>query len=822
MTCQPDRIGLRASLPTLCVAAGLAVCAVATSCFWVSEAPFVVGEGTLLREPLLSHWGNVPTIFSGHFTAFTDGEYRPFSCALLAAVRTFVPAGNATFWHLWLAGFHWLNALLVYLLARQVLAHAWGAGVAAGFFVLHPLGTLVVNHIDNFHYALGMTLLLNSATCYVAASRNGRPWWWLSAIGLFALALLTTMAALVLPVVLVTYEITRRASWRGTTARLTPFVGLLALMAPIWRMQAPPPVYYRAPAVRPGTWQRNLISVAGGSGQYVKGLLVGTNISTPLAELVPRRRSPGIASSWPVAPWTLLMAGTVWLVWRARRGTRGSAGLALVWIVATFGPFGSVTWLARNGHVSWPYVYLPLAGLSLLVGTFANEALRLRLARRRLVVGLLAAWCCWLGLQLVRRNLDAGSDLRYWHHVLALNPQSECASIELGKAHLRRGDVAQAIPMLFSPSVVDISASCRSMMAYYLNQGEPLAAAVHCQHVKEADSGLKFQTRHDLHARLLRAAGALGLAQEQWQLVLLANPYRTDAMGQLAEIWRLKGFATAARHLVARARAIDPNDSALGQMAQRLDSGSRLTPVVAVAPSDQLHYFTTLRKDPVVLREIVVLAERHSSDPVILMAAGCGLVRLGEPARACAKLDVALRELPSSSLLWATKCYALVQIGAYAEASQAADEALRLGSLDAATCCIVGTALLQQRRTKRAIQCLRRAIELDPSYADGHRNLASALLASNKLHDAIGHLRTVVHLAPEDPQSHMDLARALTLHRELDEAIRCLHTALQLNPNLIEAHTELAEALKQRGDTEEAARHRQAAERLRSDAGAHR
>ena len=159
---------------------------------------------------------------------------------------------------------------------------------------------------------------------------------------------------------------------------------------------------------------------------------------------------------------------------------------------------------------------------------------------------------------------------------------------------------------------------------------------------------------------------------------------------------------------------------------------------------------------------------------------------------------------------------------AYADASRAADEALRLGSLDAATCCIVGTALLEQHRVKRAITCLRRAVELDGAHVGAHRSLAIALLATSKLHDAIAHSRTVAQLAPEDPQSHVDLGHVLRLHRELDEAIECLRTALQIDPNLIEAHLELAAALQQHGDTTGAAKHRQTAERLRSHPSRHR
>ena len=100
---------------------------------------FVNGPDSILRLSLVSHYRNIPTLFTRDFMIFTDGQYRPFSYALVAAVRGFVPADNTLFWHLWLVGFHALNAVLVFAVARRFARKVFPAFVAGAVFAAHPL-----------------------------------------------------------------------------------------------------------------------------------------------------------------------------------------------------------------------------------------------------------------------------------------------------------------------------------------------------------------------------------------------------------------------------------------------------------------------------------------------------------------------------------------------------------------------------------------------------------------------------------------------------------------------------------------------------------
>lgn len=817
---------VRQRLRWACLACAMGLCVAATSCFWLSDAAFVVGHDALLRMPLLSHWGNLRTVFSPFFTSFTDGQYRPLSYAVLAVGRTFVPLDSPRLWQVWLLGFQALNGLMVYGLARSLSGSVWAAVTAAAIFALHPLSSVMTTHVAHFHYLLGLSLFLGALLAYLRMARTGRGRWAVVSVLLFACGLLTNKAVAALPAIVLAAEFALRTPWRKVLARLSPFVVCLLLVTSLWLTQLPPVMVYKYPAVPSGTWLKSLISVVAGSGHYLYGLLVGANVPVVLEEVIKRRDRMGtLAFVWPTALYLLVAGGAAWLLWQARRArARGDAaklragglvGLAVVWGFATFAPFLSTGWNAVEDYVAWPYMYFPLVGIALLGAALAAAAAQARETAPRVAAGcIVAAWCGCFAVQLVQLNVAAASAGSYWRHVLRIDPKSARASVALGTYHLGQGCVQQALPLLFNESVAHPGASSLAMARHYLSKGEVLAAAIHCRAALSPASGLQNQAAKPLTAELLRQAGALDSAEALWGEVLLANPFNTAAMVGLAEVWRLKGFVAAARAIVAHAIEIDPSDSALYQMRRRLQAWPETPPVVALRPREELAYLLVDADSPAIHRRIVALSERLDTDPVVLLSASVSLTKHGEYRRALGKLSGAERLLPSSGLLWATRCYAYVQLGADPEATAAADEAIRLGESDANTCCMVGTALLKQGRAKRAIGCLRRAVQISPSYASGHTNLGLALLITGRLPEATAHLRQAVKLRPVSAQAHTDLATALLAQGQVQQAVACLNTALQLDPNFAEAHVQMASVLLQQGRGADAQKHLHAAESL--------
>jgi len=802
------------------------LCVAYTSFFWQSEASFISGEDTILRLPLLSGWHNGRVIFSSFFTSYTDAQYRPLSYFALAALRTAVPLESARVWQLCLLAFQALNVVLVYGVAKMLTDRVAGGAVAAALFALHPLGAVMVNHVAHFHHLLGLSFFLGSLLSYFWGAHTGRWRWYVASVVLCALGLLTTKAVVALPLVITAYELAQRRPWRKGILRLMPHLLLAAAALVLWRLPEPPPLLYQHADLPPGTWHRSLISVIAGGAYYVAGLLTGRNIPVILTEVV-ERRSDGVTWEFlcPAALWALALAWGVRLLWQARprgreeRGVAlsvgGNVGLAVVWGLATFLPYASTGWNPVNAWVAWPYVYFPLVALALLAGVLGSVAARAgRGLSFLLPTGLVAICGVCFGGQLIRLNVAAGSAASYWEQVRDLSPKSERASVALGKLELREGRVHRALPLLYNANVEMPKASSLAMAEHYLSQGETLAAAIHSQTAWVPTPGLRDQDTKILTARILWMSGALDHAEATWGEVLLADPYNTVALRQVAEIWQAKGFRRAAHRLIARAIEIDPHDRTLKQRQRRLDREADQRHVATLAPVRDLRYLITSEDHPSVHKKIAALTERFGADPALLMAAGMSFARLGDYHASVEKLEAASPHLPTSPLLWAIKCFAYEGIGAYPEAGHAADEAIRLVGESASPLCIVGTALLRLGKHQRGLDCLRRAVEIDPTYQVGHTNLALGLQAAGLSQEAEKHFRRAAKLRPDQAQVHADLGAHLLTQSRVDEALQRLRTALRIAPELASAHAYLGAALMRKGLKAEAAKHVQMAERL--------
>jgi serine/threonine-protein kinase len=83
----------------------------------------------------------------------------------------------------------------------------------------------------------------------------------------------------------------------------------------------------------------------------------------------------------------------------------------------------------------------------------------------------------------------------------------------------------------------------------------------------------------------------------------------------------------------------------------------------------------------------------------------------------------------------------------------------------------------------RAIECMQRAVDVDPGLADAHAELAWALLAAARHEEAMTAARTAVALEPSNARGHAALARAYWAGLGLiDEGIRELEIASSINP----------------------------------------
>jgi serine/threonine-protein kinase len=103
----------------------------------------------------------------------------------------------------------------------------------------------------------------------------------------------------------------------------------------------------------------------------------------------------------------------------------------------------------------------------------------------------------------------------------------------------------------------------------------------------------------------------------------------------------------------------------------------------------------------------------------------------------------------------------------------------------------------------KAVECMQRAVELNPRQADAHAELAWALLAASRHDEAMEAAQSAVTIDPANARGHAALARALWAgHGRVDEGIRELEVATVLNPTAGYAFTQLGLLYALRGDYE--------------------
>jgi tetratricopeptide (TPR) repeat protein len=118
--------------------------------------------------------------------------------------------------------------------------------------------------------------------------------------------------------------------------------------------------------------------------------------------------------------------------------------------------------------------------------------------------------------------------------------------------------------------------------------------------------------------------------------------------------------------------------------------------------------------------------------------------------------------------------------------------------------CGMGYAKQLQGELDAAIECYRRAISSNPDFAGAYSNLGLALQAQGNLAAAIENFRRAIALQPDFADAHFNLGIALRQHGNPHEAEASYRRALQIGANDFEAHHNLGNTLLELGRADEA------------------
>jgi tetratricopeptide (TPR) repeat protein len=91
-----------------------------------------------------------------------------------------------------------------------------------------------------------------------------------------------------------------------------------------------------------------------------------------------------------------------------------------------------------------------------------------------------------------------------------------------------------------------------------------------------------------------------------------------------------------------------------------------------------------------------------------------------------------------------------------------------------------GVNLARQQNVAGAEAAFRRAIQIDPNFAEAYANLGSILANQNKLAEAVPNFETAIRLNPNAPEFHYMLGQVLYAQNKMSDAVEAVKKARDL------------------------------------------
>ncbi len=117
---------------------------------------------------------------------------------------------------------------------------------------------------------------------------------------------------------------------------------------------------------------------------------------------------------------------------------------------------------------------------------------------------------------------------------------------------------------------------------------------------------------------------------------------------------------------------------------------------------------------------------------------------------------------------------------------------------------VMGIQYYKEGKLDLAIAEFKKAIELDPTAPDNHRNLGTVYLAQGKLNESVAAYEQAIKLNPKFGEAYGDLAGAYAGLAKYPEAIAAGKKSIELAPKYVTAYNNLGRAYYKQGNLDEA------------------
>ena len=412
----------------------------------VSTLGFVYDdEAQIVHDLFVQQWRFVPAYFTSHvwqwlFPHVPGNYYRPLF--LIWLLLNFKLVGlSTTGWHLLTLALHLVVTWQVYRLAVRLSGDEGWALVAALLFGVHPVHIEAVAWVSGATEPLAAICILGSLLSYIRfRSQQGRIYYWLT-LAWFALGLLTKETAILVPGLLVGYDLVVHVEELGPAERFVESLRRIAPMAAIIstylvaRQHALGALSHRMADV---SLAENLYTIPSLLVFYARLLLYPVGLSAFYD-------TPYVTSARAALPATLIvLSGALiagYWIWRTRSRV---LAFAAIFLILPLLPLMKLDVFVRGEIAHDRYLYLPSVGFVLLVALAFRKLASAADLRVVTYAALAVLTVFYMGATLVQSL--------YWHDNLVLYargvtiaPNNPIARNDLANELLKRGDKTRAI-----------------------------------------------------------------------------------------------------------------------------------------------------------------------------------------------------------------------------------------------------------------------------------------------------------------------------------------------------------------------------------------
>ena len=196
--------------------------------------------------------------------------------------------------------------------------------------------------------------------------------------------------------------------------------------------------------------------------------------------------------------------------------------------------------------------------------------------------------------------------------------------------------------------------------------------------------------------------------------------------------------------------------------------------------------------------------EQSQADYLAWNNRGITLANSGEPQKAVASFDKALRLKPDYAEAWSNRGIALISLGNYKKALSSFDRAIKFKADYAQAWNGRGLVLASLDQYQEALFAHNQALEIEPSDDEAWNNRGSALFNLDRQEEAIASYEQALEIQPNKDSAWCNRGFALASLGKLDEAISSYIEAIRIRPNHHAAQYKLSCAYAQQRSLEPA------------------